>query len=167
MLANTAVLFLGFMMLLAAWTDVRGYTIPNWIPGLLAAVWPAGALAMGLSWAEAGVSLAVGFVALAVMVGMWLMRWMGGGDAKLIAAGALWFSWPDAMGFILMSAVAGGILALLLVLARRFVPALPFGGDWMRAGPLAPGAPAPYAVAIAAGALWVLPSSHLALRMVA
>ena len=163
MLANAAILFLAAMMLAAAYTDLRGYTIPNWIPGVIVLAWPLAALIFSLSWTEAGLALAAGVAVLAAMMTLWALGGIGGGDAKLIAAGALWFGWPDAFAFLLASAVAGGVLALGLVLMRRFGPVFAPGATGLfAAGPLRAGAPAPYAVAIAAGALWTLPSSGLA-----
>ncbi|TRO95641.1 pilus assembly protein CpaA [Glycocaulis profundi] len=158
MLAHAALLGFALLMLLAAWTDARAYTIPNWISGAIIALWPLGAFALGLTWAEAGMSLLTGLAVLAVMIGLWAPGWIGGGDAKLIAAGALWFGWPGAVTFILLAGVCGGVLALALVLARRFAPAMPgMKAEWMADGVLAQGSPAPYGIAIAAGALWAIP----------
>lgn len=161
MLAHIAILGFALLMLLAAWEDVRRYTIPNWICGAMVALWPFGALAFGMGWVEAGFALLTGLGVLAVMIGLWAPGWIGGGDAKLIAAGALWFAWPGALTFILLAGIAGGALALGLLMLRRFAPALPVKAEWIATGPLSEGAPAPYGVAIAAGALWAMPMSHM------
>lgn len=162
MLAQAAILVFAGLMLLAAWADVKSYTIPNWIPGVMALAFIPGAWAMGLGWAEAGAFVLTGFAVLVVMIGLWLPGWIGGGDAKLIAAGALWFGWPDAAMFLLLSGVAGGALAVGLLMLRRFAPGLPgMKADWIANSPLREGAPAPYALAIAAGALWALPMSGM------
>jgi prepilin peptidase CpaA len=157
--ANTALLGFAFLMLLAAWTDAARFTIPNWIPGVMIALWLAAAPVLGLSLASAGLSLAVFAGVLALGLALWAPGWLGGGDVKLIAAGALWFGWPDVLSFILFAGAAGGVLALVLIALRRISPVLPVSAEALGKTALAQGAPAPYAVAIAAGALFVLPQS--------
>lgn len=160
-LANAAILSFALLMLWAAWTDMARFTIPNWIPGVMIAVWIVSAPFLGLGWGGAGLSLAAFAGFLAVGMALWAPGWLGGGDVKLIAAGALWFGWPDALMFILFCAAAGGVLALALMVLRRLSPALPVSPDWIGRTALAQGAPAPYAVAIASGALIMLPQSAL------
>ena len=157
--ANTALLGFAFLMLMAAWTDLAKFTIPNWIPGVMIALWLAAAPLVSPSWASAGLSLAVFAGVLALGLALWAPGWLGGGDVKLIAAGALWFGWPDAATFLLYACASGGVLALILIVARRLSPALPVSAEALGKTALAQGAPAPYAVAIAAGALVVLPQS--------
>jgi prepilin peptidase CpaA len=140
---------------------VRRYTIPNWIPGVLIAVWIGSAPFLQLGWSGAGVSLLTFAVVLAVGMALWAPGWVGGGDVKLLAAGALWFGWPDAMMFLLYAMIAGGVLAVVLLALRKLSPVLPVSPDALVKTPLAEGAPAPYAVAIAAGALLVLPQSAI------
>ena len=161
MIANLALLTFAFLMLIAAWTDVMKFTIPNWIPAVMIAAWAISAPFLGISWSQAGLSAVVFAVTLGLGMALWAPGWLGGGDVKLIAAGALWFGWPDVMMFILGAAVAGGVLAVALLALRRLVPALPVSPEAIGKTALAQGAPAPYAVAIAAGALFVLPQSAL------
>mgnify|MGYP001548015344 CR=1 FL=1 len=160
-IANTALLAFAFLMLIAAWTDAAKFTIPNWIPALMIALWLLAAPFLGLGWGGAGLSLATLAGVLALGLALWAPGWLGGGDVKLIAAGALWFGWPDVFTFILFAAAAGGVLALVLIALRRVAPALPVSAETITNSALAPGAPAPYAVAIAAGALLALPQSAL------
>ncbi len=145
------------LMILAALNDIASFRIPNWIPAALAILFVPAAFVAHLPWSGwqgVGLHLAVGALALALAVGGFAMGWMGGGDAKLLAAAAVWLGperlWPFAMA----TALAGGALALALVALRS---------TWLR--PIAAAAPAwtqrlatpgegaPYGVAIAAGAL--------------
>ena len=48
----------------------------------------------------------------------------GGGDAKLLAASALWFGWPGIARYIFVVALLGGLLALVILGLRRFAPKL-------------------------------------------
>ena len=62
-----------------------------------------------------GAHLLIGFGALAVGIGMFALRWIGGGDAKLFAAAALWLGAPAALSYVVMTGMAGGAaLALIL-----------------------------------------------------
>ena len=160
-LALLPVLAFVFLMVLAALKDAMSFTIPNWISGTVALAFPVGAALLGLGWSEFGMHLLVGAGALVIGMALYAPGWIGGGDAKLIAAAALWFGWPDAMMFLGHSALMGGALAVALIMARRYMPATGLTGGWVERSALADGAPAPYGIALAAGALWTLPGSAL------
>ena len=75
---------------------------------------------------------------------------LGGGDVKLLAAVGLWFDFSGALGMLIAVALAGGLLALLVLVVRSI--------GWSeemrrRVVLLRPGGGIPYGVAIAAGAL--------------
>jgi prepilin peptidase CpaA len=150
------------LAIVAALKDLTSYTIPNWIPLLLLAAFAGLALTAGLSWDVLGLHLLVGAAALVAGMALFALGWIGGGDAKLMAAACLWLGWPATQSFLLDTALAGGAFAFLLLLARgqivrAFVPAQ---SGWV--GRLVtPGEPAPYGVAIAIGALAAFPASEL------
>jgi len=150
-----------FFMVLAAARDAMSFTIPNWLCGALALVFPIAAVFLGLSWMDFGLHVLVGFVALLIGMALFAPGWIGGGDAKLIAAAALWFGWPDALMFLGKAALMGGLLAVALIMLRRAAPASGLPQRWMTDTLLADGAPAPYGIALAAGALWALPESQI------
>jgi prepilin peptidase CpaA len=138
----------------AAVKDLSTFTIPNWISIALAATFVPAALAVGVSIPAIGVSFAVGLAALTLAVGMFALGWIGGGDAKLMAAAALWVGLKGVAPFALYTGLAGGALALGLVALRSawVRPLIEAGPRWARR--LAtPGEAAPYGVAIAIGAL--------------
>jgi prepilin peptidase CpaA len=100
----------------------------------------------------------LGVGALLLVAGMLLfsMNLLGGGDAKLLAAAALWIGFDQLVPFVAYVTIFGGALALL-ILAYRQVPAgaLPLP-DWaIRLHARDEGMP--YGVAIAAGALLIYP----------
>lgn len=161
MISNIALLGFAFLMLCAVWYDVRSFTIPNWVPGALIVGWVLAAPFLGLSWMDAGLSFLTGFGVLALGIALWAPGWVGGGDVKLLAAGALWFGWPDGLAFLLIAVAAGGVLAVILVVLRQMVNMLPISSDVLGSTALAQGAPVPYAIAIAAGALLVLPQAQM------
>ena len=75
---------------------------------------------------------------------------MGGGDVKLIAAAGLWFDLRGALVMLLWVVLAGGLLALLILLLRLFGWSEPARE---RVRLLKRGGGIPYGVAIAAGAI--------------
>jgi prepilin peptidase CpaA len=153
---------LPILVIVAGLKDLTSYTIPNWISLALVAGFAALAVAGGLPLQSVGVHALAGGAALLAGMAMFALGWVGGGDAKLLAAICLWFGWPGSQAFLLDTVVAGGGFALVLLVARaRMVQLImPAPTGWI--GRLAtPGAPAPYGVAIALGALFALPASDL------
>jgi prepilin peptidase CpaA len=148
------------LMLAAAAGDVAHYRIPNWLCAALALAFPAAALIAGLPPLLIGAHLALGLLAFLLCAGLFALNWMGGGDAKLIAAAVLWLGPSGGPDFLLATALAGGLLALLLIALRSAPvrPRVPAGQAWL-ARLAAPGGPAPYGVAICAGALAAMPAA--------
>lgn len=163
MLAAALVLCFPALVLTAAFSDVVTFTIPNWIPLALLAAFPVAGFAVGVPLPAIGLHLAIGFAVLVAGMALFALRWMGGGDAKLIAAVALWLGWPALAPFALSAAMAGGGLAIALLMLRsaHFRPMISLGPRWVNK--LAePGHGIPYGVAIAAGALTAFQASPLA-----
>ena len=149
----------------AAALDVRTRRIPNWLTlaGLVGGL-ASGALeggAGGLAAAALG-----GAAGLALFLPLYLLRAMGAGDAKLLAAAGTFLGLPLVLWGALCSAVAGGLLGLGVALSRRVVgrTARNVGGllafwaytggirrvEWLTLG--TPGTlKVPYGLAIAAG----------------
>jgi prepilin peptidase CpaA len=158
--AAALVLCFAALILAAAVSDATSFTIPNWMSLALLAIFPVAALAVGLPLPTIGLHLAVGAAALLVGMAMFALRWLGGGDAKLIAAAALWLGLSGAPTFLFTGAMVGGGLAVALLTLRSaaFRPIVVLGPSWVnRLADKEQGVP--YGVAIAAGALWALPGS--------
>ena len=146
-------------VLWAALKDATTYTIPNRISIILALAFPPAALALGLTPAAIGLCVLVGFAALCAGIAMFAVGWVGGGDAKLFAASALWLGLPALGSFLAWTAVAGGALAVALLLARKSpVVGLVQGPAWF-GRLLEPNGDVPYGLAIAFGALAAFPAS--------
>ncbi|MFQ5467332.1 MAG: prepilin peptidase [Kiloniellaceae bacterium] len=153
-----ALAFLGLLVAGAAW-DLWRYLIPNSICAALVglfALWAA--LAPGeVDWLSHG---GAGLAALAGGGVLFRLGKLGGGDVKFLAAAALWAGFEHLLPLLVYTALAGGVLALGLVAARRAIGALP---GW--AGPDTPirprflriGEAVPYGVAIAGAALYLSP----------
>jgi prepilin peptidase CpaA len=144
----------------AALHDVAARTVPNTIPFILAAL---GAIARTIEGSLI-VGLGAAIVVFVVALLCWSRGWVGGGDVKLLGATALAVP-PDSVPMLVfVMGMAGGLLSLFYLSARRIVPAptatrpqsliarVLRAERWRirRGGPL------PYACAIAAGGLFVL-----------
>ena len=149
------------LVIAAGLNDLTTMTIPNWISlGLMIGFIPA-ALAVGMPVASIAAHFAVALTALFIGAGLFAMRFLGGGDAKLMAAVCLWLGLNGSMAFILITTVAGGLFSLGLVLARGSPMLEAVGGPAWVSRLLQPKGDIPYGVAIAAGALGAFPSSAL------
>ncbi len=149
---------LGFagLMLAAAISDVRSLRIPNRISLAAAMLYPAYVLAAQtpVDWVGA---LAVAIAALTLGLTLFNFRIVGGGDAKLFAAAALWAGPELVIPLALSTAVAGGVLAVLFWLVHH----LPLFGIPVVLPLTATAAnfanqPLPYGVAIALGATYLV-----------
>ncbi len=158
-----SLLFMGFAltMLISAFYDLATMTIPNWISGVLIVLFMIAAPLSGMGWSAIGLHVLVGFGALAITVSMFAFGWVGGGDAKLFAAAALWMGWPGALMFAAYAALAGGVLTILLLLARKYpMPSHLHAWKWS-ARLLKEGGDVPYGIGICAGALLAFPETSL------
>jgi prepilin peptidase CpaA len=154
----TSLLCLAFPLLLiyAAWHDVSTMTIPNWVSITLAAVFVPAAFAAGLSAEQIGWHLMFGAAVLIGCAVLFYLNVFGGGDAKVIAAASLWTGLGASAPFVFGMAIAGGALAGLLIVLRRMQ--IKSDKPWL-SRLLSPEEGAPYAVAIAIGALLAAPAS--------
>ncbi len=159
-----ALLLLAFpaAVIAAAITDATSYIIPNRLSAILALAFVPAALAAGLSLSGFALCVAIGVAALAAGIGLFALRIMGGGDAKLTAACLLWLGPAAIVPFLLWTAVAGGGLAVTLLFARKLPARVAASGPRWIGRLLQPGADVPYGVAIAVGALVAFPLSPLA-----
>ncbi len=135
-------------LLIAAFTDLRRREIDNWLTAAIALAAPLFWLASGLSLGEVGIQFAIALATFAVLVGLFALNMMGGGDVKLLTALSLWIAPVWYLKLIVVMALVGGALTLV-------VAALHFARR--RQGRVA----VPYGVAISAAGLWVLASQHL------
>ncbi|MGB6940295.1 MAG: prepilin peptidase, partial [Xanthobacteraceae bacterium] len=106
------------MMAFAASSDLLTMTIANRVSLVLVGGFLILAMLCGLSGADiashfgaAGAVLAVAFVCFA-------FGWIGGGDAKLAAATALWLGFGHLFDYLVYASILGGALTLAIVQFR-------------------------------------------------
>jgi prepilin peptidase CpaA len=140
--------------------DLFTLTIPNRVSLVLIAAFFLLAPLSGLSAVEIANHAGAALLTLAVSALLFVRGWLGGGDAKLVSAVALWLGFEHLLAYLLYVAVAGGVLAGLF-LALRAVPLPAAIGRQAWAVRLHDsGGGIPYGVALAAGALLVYPHTH-------
>ena len=146
---------LAIALLFAAFTDLRSRQISNKLNAVIALGAPLFWWASGLSLIDVAWQLGVALLSLVILAGFFAMRWMGGGDVKLLTALALWVKPAMFLNLIVAMALIGGALTLAF-------------GAWHIARRQRDRLAIPYGVAIASAALLVLGEAYLpGLRQVA
>src|SRR5260221_3056429 len=147
------------LMAFAASSDLVTMTISNRVPLILVAGFFALALYSGMNpqammW-HAGAALAV----LAVTFVFFARGWIGGGDAKLAAATALWLGFDHLVAYLLYASIFGGVLTLAIIPFRRMpLPATLAKQAWVQRLHQFDGG-VPYGIALAAAALLIYPDT--------
>jgi len=133
--AFTQILLFGLaaILVVAAVIDVRTFTISNGLNLTVALLAPLYWLSISLPlWPDVGVQLAAGAIVFGLLAGAFYAGLMGGGDVKLAAALALWFSPQSTIRFLVFMSLAGGVLTLAVMAWHRLKqregrPEIPYG----------------------------------------
>jgi prepilin peptidase CpaA len=137
-------------LIAAAVNDLARYEIPNVLSVALVAAFLPIALTQPVSL-SAWHALA-GAATFLVATFLFAAGICGGGDVKLLGATALWVGWGNLPDFLLVTALAGGALALLILVARKLAAPERRFGHWY-SQLLQNNAGVPYGVAIAVAGL--------------
>jgi prepilin peptidase CpaA len=159
MTAFLSVTVFPLLMIIAGTGDALSMRIPNWLTLLIAVLFLPMALLTDMPWGMIGIHALVGSAMFAVGFVLFSLGLFGGGDAKLLAAAGLWLGWPDLMPFLVMTAFAGGALALCVGLwsAINVDSEIKNGSIFRHLGSIRPSVPYGYAFAI--GAILAFPQS--------
>src|ERR1700754_2827323 len=110
-ISQIVLLTAGAVLLTAAGEDFLDFVISNRLVLALTGLYPIYAFTAGDSADWVG-GLLVGVAVLAVGLFLFTFNWIGGGDAKLLAAVSLWAGPSLILPFFLLTGFAGGVLAL-------------------------------------------------------
>jgi prepilin peptidase CpaA len=145
------------LMAFAASSDLFTMTISNRLSLALAGGFALLAVATGMSWPAVGMHVGAAALVLVVSFVLFTRGWIGGGDAKLAAATALWFGFDYLLDYMIYASLFGGALTLMLLQFRKLpLPAPLARQEWIqRLHDQAGGVP--YGIALAAAALTVYP----------
>jgi prepilin peptidase CpaA len=147
------------MMAFAASSDFLTLTISNRVSLILVGGFVALAVIGGVSAVDVLSHLAAGCVVLVAAFSLFARGIIGGGDAKLAAATALWLGFDHLLPYLLYASLLGGALSVGLIWFR--MAPLP---DWLARHDWAQrlhgkDAGVPYGIALAAAALAVYPQT--------
>jgi prepilin peptidase CpaA len=147
------------LMAFAASSDLFTMTISNRLSLALTAGFFLLTPFMGMGLATFGLHLGAAALVLVVAFGFFTQGWIGGGDAKLAAATALWFGFDHLLDYLTYASLFGGVLTLLILQFRKLpLPALLARQPWIQRLHDSAGG-VPYGIALAAAALAVYPKT--------
>ena len=148
------------MMAFAASSDLLTMTIPNKVSLAMIGGFILLAVATGMSLEQLALHAAAGLLVLILAFAFFARGWIGGGDAKLAAATALWFGFEHLTEYLIYGSIFGGALTLALLQYRAVpLPAILIGRVWAERLHEPKGG-VPYGIALAAAAMVVYPSTH-------
>lgn len=119
-ISTIALVIFPLLMAFAAFSDLFTMRISNRLVLVLVAAFFALALFVGLPLQEIGMNLACAAIVLVFAFAFFAFGWIGGGDAKLIAATTLWLGLGIMLPYLIYASLLGGALTLLLLAVRRY-----------------------------------------------
>jgi len=152
-------------MAIAASSDLFTMRISNKLVLALTAAFFITALAINLPMQQFAMHVLCALIVLAVAFGLFALRLIGGGDAKLAAATTLWLGFGTTLPYLAYTAFFGGILTILILVVRG-IPLHPTLGKmgWLarlhnkRSG-------IPYGIAMAVAGIMVYTNSNIFERL--
>ncbi|RUM26744.1 peptidase [Rhizobium vallis] len=161
MIAAAVFVILPLCLAMAAFSDLFTMTIPNRVSLILIVSFFVLAPLSGFDLQMVGMHLAAGAIVFTACFTLFAFNVMGGGDAKLLSATALWFGLNESLLFLMTDvALIGGLVTLLILLVRAqsdtiLAIGLPVPNSVLFAKKI------PYGIAIAIGGFMAFPSSPL------
>ena len=161
MLSNIALFIFPVLMAYAASSDLLTMRIANWLVALVVIAFIGLALLARISWTDIGMAAAAAAIVLASAFAFFAFGWIGGGDAKLVAATTLWVGFGYMLQYLIYSALLGGALTLLILWLRRYpLPTWLSRHKWIdRLHD--PKTGVPYGIALAIAAILVYPDTPI------
>jgi prepilin peptidase CpaA len=151
-----------FCMAFAAISDTLSMTIANRVSVILVVAFAAIAPMTGMEWAAFGWHFAAGLCVLAVTFSLFAIGGMGGGDAKLLAATAVWFGFSiPLVQYLVVTAFVGGVLTVAILAFRKSPLAVYSSRNVFLRHFADSDVGIPYGVALGIGGLLVYPASPL------
>jgi prepilin peptidase CpaA len=161
MLEAATLLFFPALMVFAAISDLLTLTISNRISIALVIVFIAMALACGLPAMEIFWHLACGGAMLIFAFGLYARGWIGGGDAKLAAATAIWLGFDHLGDYAVSASILGGLLTVAIIVLRKWpLPEVLLARQWATRLH-EPDTGIPYGLALATAGLILYPETAI------
>jgi prepilin peptidase CpaA len=148
------------LMAFAAASDLFTMTISNRVSLALVAGFLVLAVLSGMGLHDMLLHAGAGAAVLAVAFVCFAMGWVGGGDAKVAAAAALWFGFGHLLNYLVYASLFGGALTLLLLQFRQWPLPYALAGQAWLLKLHAKESGIPYGIALAIGALMIYPETE-------
>jgi len=148
-------------MAVAAFSDLFTMTIPNRVSVILLGAFALIVPFVGLTPSVVGMHLIAAGIVFVACFAFFALNVMGGGDAKLLSAAALWFGYDQSLLlFAVYVSVIGGMMTMLILAMRANAHVfaaigMPVPRSLMHAKKI------PYGIAIGIGGFLAYPSSPL------
>jgi prepilin peptidase CpaA len=148
------------LMAFAAASDLFTMTISNRVSLALLVGFLGLAVFSGMGLHDMLLHVGAGAAVLAVAFACFAFGWVGGGDAKIASAVALWFGFGHMLDYLVYASLFGGALTLLLLQFRQWPLPHPLSSQsWLlRLHDRESGVP--YGIALAIGALVIYPETE-------
>lgn len=148
------------LMAYAAVSDLLTMRISNRVSIALVAAFLALALTSGMPLQVVlMVHIACGAAVLILTFALFSFGWIGGGDAKLAAATAVWLGWPNLFDYGLQASILGALLTIGILYLRKYrLPERLRNRQWL-ARLHAAGNGVPYGIALAVAGLAIYPET--------
>lgn len=117
-MSTAALFFFPIAMAIAASSDLLTMRISNKLVLLLTAGFFIVAVAVNLPLQQFAMHVLCSLIVLAVSFGLFALRLIGGGDAKLAAATTLWLGFGTTLPYLGYTALLGGVLTIVILLLR-------------------------------------------------
>ncbi len=151
-----------FCMVFAAVSDMLSMTIANRVAVVLVATFALAAPFTGMDWATYGWHFAAGGLVLGVTFGLFALGGMGGGDAKLMSATAVFFGFNiHLLEYLVVSAFLGGIITIAILNYRNSALAVFTSRNMFLRHFADHSVGVPYGIALGIGGLIAYPGSPL------
>lgn len=119
MIGQFALLVFPLLMALAASSDLLTMKISNKLVLTVAITFFLLALFLRMPLEQLAMHIACATIVLVAAFSFFALGWVGGGDAKLAAATALWLGFGVTLPYLVYAALLGGALTLLLLSVRK------------------------------------------------
>jgi prepilin peptidase CpaA len=151
-----------FCMAFAAISDMLSMTIANRVAIVLVATFAVVAPLTGMDWTTYAWHFAAFFTVLLVTFSLFALGGMGGGDAKLLAATALYMGMSiHLVQYLVISAFIGGVLTIAILSFRASALSVYAGRNLFLRNFTDAQKGVPYGIALGAGGLLAYPASPL------
>ncbi len=164
-MSTVALFFFPVAMAIAASSDLLTMRISNKLVLLLTAGFFIVAIAINLPLQQFAMHVLCALIVLAVAFGLFALRLIGGGDAKLAAATTLWLGFGMTLPYLAYAALFGGVLTILILVVRG----IPLNPVLARMGWLArlhnKRSGIPYGIALAVAGIMVYSNSAIFERL--